>query len=449
METRRRKVISSFRVGFSALASLFIGFLAGSPAVGGQVLDDPTVAQSVGVNIHFTNARPGEMEMLADTGMRWIRMDFLWSDTERQRGQYDFSAYDRLMTSLAAHKIRALWILNSGNRLYDQGRFPYTDEGREAFARWAVAGVRHFRGKGVLWEMWNEPNDYSKDNPKVDVYAKLALAVGEAIRQAAPEESYVGPATTLIDLAFLEACFKAGLLRYWAAVTVHPYRFKDPETVASEYENLRALIARYAPQQRTIPILSGEWGWASVYKRETVSWLTYGMDEEIQGQLLARQWLTNLANGIPLSIWYDWHDDDPDPNDPEAHCGLVLFPYQDGKNPVYKPKPAYWAALTLTHVLGGYRFDRRLPAGQSDDYVLEFRQGRAVLVAAWTIAKTAHAITVPVREGPCSLIGHQGEKRGTVRAAQRGVSLELSNAPQYVVCGKAGEGSTGHARDAK
>ena len=34
------------------------------------------VPEGLGVNIHFTDPRPGEMEMLAAAGFRWVRMDF-------------------------------------------------------------------------------------------------------------------------------------------------------------------------------------------------------------------------------------------------------------------------------------------------------------------------------------------------------------------------------------
>ena len=420
---------------YLAFTLILVAFGIAAPSAWSQVPLHPTVPESVGVNIHFTEARPGEMEMLASAGVRWIRMDFIWENIERQRGQYDFSAYDRLMATLKARKINALLILDGSNRLYDQGRFPYTDEGREAFARWAAAGVEHFRSQGILWEMWNEPNDYTRDNPKVEVYAKLALAVGEAIQKAAPKELYVGPATSLIDMQFLEGCFKAGLLRYWSAVTVHPYRFKDPETVITEYEELRSLIAKYAPPGRTIPVLSGEWGWASVYKKD-VFWLREGMNDELQGKLLARQWLINIASGVPLSIWYDWHDDGADPENPEAHCGMVLYPYHEVQNPVYTPKPGYWAARTLTHMFEGYRFEKWLPAGQPGDYVLVFRRGRDTRLAAWTVAESTHTVSVPVGAGPCSVIGYKGLNGETLPIKEGKVSVSLLNAPQYVVCGK-------------
>jgi len=121
-------------------------------------LPDPVVPEGLGVNIHFTDPQPGEMEMLAQAGFKWVRMDFAWNATEREKGVYDFSAWDRLLTVLEAHKIRAVLILDYSNPHYDGGLSPASDEGRVGFARWAAAAVRHFRNRGVLWEMYNEPN---------------------------------------------------------------------------------------------------------------------------------------------------------------------------------------------------------------------------------------------------------------------------------------------------
>src|SRR2546430_11268832 len=51
-----------------------------------------------------------DLKMIADAGFRWVRMDFVWADTEHERGRYDFSAYDRLMQSLDQFKLHALFI---------------------------------------------------------------------------------------------------------------------------------------------------------------------------------------------------------------------------------------------------------------------------------------------------------------------------------------------------
>src|SRR5215470_18836279 len=117
--------------------------LAFSLSTAAQISPNPTVPEGFGVCVHFTDPKPGEMKMLADSGARWIRTDFYWDRVERSKGQYDFSEYDRLIAALKPYNIRALLILDYGNKLYDDGLAPHTDAGRQAFAQWAAASARH------------------------------------------------------------------------------------------------------------------------------------------------------------------------------------------------------------------------------------------------------------------------------------------------------------------
>ena len=366
------------------------------------------------------------MKMLAASGVRWIRMDFDWSRTETARAQYDFTAYDRLMSQLEPYQIRPVFILCYSNRLYDGGLSPYTDEGVQAFARWAAASVTHFQGRGIIWEMYNEPNFFFwRPKPNVGAYIKLALAVGEAIYEAAPHEDYVGPAGSGVDLPFLEACFKAGLLNYWSGVSVHPYRPTDPEAAATDFMAVRNLIRRYAPEGKQIPILSGEWGYSTNADRT-------GVDEETQGKLLPRQWLNNLANDVPLSIWYDWHDDGPDPKEREHHFGLVRFTYDAARDPVYDPKPSYRAARTLTTLLEGFHFNKRLVVGGSNDYALLFSKSDVVRLVVWTTAPAPHPVSIPASPGRFVVIAHTGEKLPDIAAGKAGLTVAATDAPQYL-----------------
>jgi polysaccharide biosynthesis protein PslG len=225
-------------------------------------LPDPIVPDCLGVNIHFIDPQPGEMKMIAEAGFRWIRMDFSWSDTEREKGVYEFAAYDRLMAAIEPHHIRAILILDYYNRHYDNGLSPASDEGRAAFDRWAAAAAHHFRNRGIIWEMYNEPNIniFWKPKPDAKQYAKLAIEVGKALRQAERNELFIGPAAAGIPFRFLKTCFRSGALEYWSGVSVHHYRETDPETVAADYRRLRRMIDQYAPKGKRVPILSGEWG---------------------------------------------------------------------------------------------------------------------------------------------------------------------------------------------
>ncbi len=382
-----------------------------------------------GVNIHFTDARPGEMEMLAASGCRWVRMDLTWARTEKKAGEYDFTPYDRLVSALDRHGLRALFILDYGNPLYDGGLAPHTETGRTAFAKWAAAAVARYRGRGYLWEIWNEPNhpNFWKPQPNVADYVALARAVGRAVREAAPGERLIGPATSRIDLEFLEACFRGGVLEDWWAVSVHPYRQTDPETVMSEYGRLRDMIRRYAQAGREVPVLSGEWGYSTAWR---------GVDAERQGALLARQWLVNAAAAIPLSIWYDWRDDGSDPAEPEHNFGTVRHRWLSGWPP-FDPKPAWHAMRAFHGELDGHRFVRRvsLPrtSGEADpaDWLLLFERAGRWRLAMWTTSTGGTAVVrVP---GVLGLRTHLGQHHGPPGTNTNGKTLEvrLGSSPLY------------------
>src|SRR5438067_12276078 len=97
-----------------------------------------------------------------------------------------------------------------------------------------------------------------------------------------------------------------------SVMPVHPYGNEPPEEREWHYKGVRALLDRYRPGDRAIPILSGEWGYSGVT-----------FSPELQGKLLARQWLFNLSMNVGLNIWYDWRDDGVDPDNAEHHFGVV------------------------------------------------------------------------------------------------------------------------------
>ena len=129
------------------ISGISVCFLLMFSALSRAQLPDLKVPEALGVNIHFTDPQPGEMEMLAAGGFRWIRMDFDWARIETKKGDYDFSPYDRLLAALAKYKIRAIFILDYANPLYDNNHSPETDEGRSGFAHRARSRARRTRGR--------------------------------------------------------------------------------------------------------------------------------------------------------------------------------------------------------------------------------------------------------------------------------------------------------------
>ncbi len=195
--------------------------------------------------------------------------------------------------------------------------------------------------------------------------------------------------------------------------------------MAAEYGRLRDLIARYAPSGRSVPILSGEWGYSAVWEE---------FDADRQGRLLPREWLVNAACGIPLSIWYDWRDDGLDPKDPEHHFGVVAHRWRTNAVPAFAPKPADVAAVTLHRHLGDARFDRRCSLPRIDggsrpaDWVLLYRETHGWRLAAWTLDPGGADLRLPASMVGAPLEGHLG---APARVGNDAV-VRLTDAPCYI-----------------
>jgi hypothetical protein len=356
------------------------------------------------------------IERIRGAGFRWIRADITWSDRERKRGGYEFAGQDLLLDALDANRMRAMMVLAYGNDLYQKDS-PSTDEARAAFVRFAMTAIMRYRDRGVLWEMWNEPNNNWSPRQSAKAYSALSNALGRAIRQSAPEEWFVGPAlcgTDWDDVKFLTDCFKQGVLQYWDAVTVHPYGHKDPESAAGSLRWIRRQIERYAPAGRKIPIIVGEWGFPTCAGDVT---------PDVQAAYAARMALVGLMNEVGLTVWYEWVDGGSDPKNRENHFGVLL--------PTGAPKPAYYALRTLAEALDGFRFVKRLDLGSPDDYCLLFSGGSGERMAAWTRSKP-HRVAIAQAAGAFDVMEDAGNSF-RAEAGSSGLVLELTAHPVYLI----------------
>ncbi len=397
---------------------------------------DPVIPQGVGVNIHFTRGHEADLDLIAAAGIKFVRMDFSWSGTERRRGEYDWSAYDELTTNLEQRGLRALYILDYSNELYEETvvsrnpisgieqrgvASPQHPESVAAFAHWAGAAAEHFAERRIIWEIWNEPNiHFWKPEPVAQQYATLALATAQAVRAADPRASLIGPATSRVPVDFLDEIFAAGLLTHFDAVSVHPYRpyHLGPESADADYTLLRSLIEKHAPTpaKQSMPIISGEWGYSTYTDK--------GVSRETQAAFLVRQQLANLQAGVPLSIWYDWKDDGPDPAEREHNFGIVTHDLQ--------PKLAYLALQTMTRELSGFRIEKRLATDSLSDWVLLLSRGPERKLAAWTTEESHPATIAGLNVSTATAVAGDGTT-AAVRPMSGTLSLTLEPLPTYVI----------------
>jgi hypothetical protein len=212
----------------------------------------------------------------------------------------------------------------------------------------------------------------------------------------------------------------SGLLDYIDAVSVHPYRDYaiSPESVGNDYQELRKLIKLYAPtEKKNMPVINSEWGYASA---------TGGVSLEKQAAFCVRMHLTNLLNGIPVSIWYDWKNDGTSPTDFEHNCGVVTSDL--------KPKPAYIASLVLNSQLNGFSLVRRVDTKNENDFVLLFKSDKGnYKISAWTIDRP-HSVRIDAAiqnvKGATVVDGMGNVIKLTTE--QNWLDLDLNELPQYI-----------------
>ena len=333
--------------------------------------------------------KPGEAAQLgrafgrARTGIRWYLV-------EQERSVYDFGMYEALLRELDGADVGLYGIFAYGNPLYNCSYLPLSAPQQRAFADFAVAMMAHFAGRGVIWELWNEPNA-QKFN--ATTYASLLHAVGAAVR-ADPRtegETLVGLATSGISLSYISAVAETGALRYLDAVSVHPYRAGPPESVLFDYADLRTALGQHGGYDGDI--VSSEWGYGACSDPNgtaapcrTPAGAPRADDvvtEHEQASRLARMFLINDAANISLSISYEWINDVDDHVQPlvaESSMGAVHREYLNGSanTPPRREKPKYHAAQTLQQLLGS-----SVPAGAECDsvegtYAVRYSQPHAV-----------------------------------------------------------------------
>lgn len=370
---------------------------------------------SIGANIHFIEPNADEVNMIHKAGFKIVRMDLFWTSIENKKGIYDFSHYDKLVESMSKNNIKIIFILDYSNPLYDNGQSPYSDEGRRAFVNFAAQAVKHYKGKQIMWEIWNEPNEgFWKPEPNVDNYFKLALETAKEIRLHDKNAFIVAPAMIGFDYSYLSYLGKNGLFKYINAVSVHPYRHEQPETVIEDYKNLRNLIEKY-PHNKNIQLFSGEWGYSAAWE---------GMNDMKQAQYCIRQYLTNIMSGVNISIWYDWKDDGTERNNPEHNFGVI---YND-----LAPKPVYYAIKNVNTILDGYRYVKMIDVGSKDDYVLMFKKGDKVVYAAWTIGKK-HNININLTHNKVQVIDYLMERDYTDKVSGGKYNIDLDGNVKYIL----------------
>ncbi|MDD2325486.1 MAG: cellulase family glycosylhydrolase [Alphaproteobacteria bacterium] len=431
------------------ISLLFLGFLflgTGSFASSEETPPsfDDTIPFGFGVNIHTHASFPSSLDPIGDVGFKVVRTNLYWHHVESSMGVYDWSQYDKLLQKMAEAHIRPLMVLSFSNPLYEpmlEMRSPLNKVFRKvappthpesiaAFARYAAQAAKRYKSYNVIWEIWNEPDYMTFWVPVAngDEYARLAAATCQAIKGQNPRAIVIGPSASGFPenegaKDWWKPFLKSTAMDCIDAISIHPYVRgvgKGPENNLARYKKFREFVNQYTP--KNLPIISSEAGFTTTDS---------GVSDEQQGALLVRNYITNLAVGVPLSVWYDWRNDGTDPQEREHNFGLIT---REGTK-----KKALYAARTLTRSLDGYRLVSRVkldqPYDNTNNFVYSFKNPQKPdILVAWTTEPHAHKIQIQ--------LWHEGEplinvydaigKTRPFQILDGKIVIEISSVPQYI-----------------
>jgi Cellulase (glycosyl hydrolase family 5) len=299
------------------VATLFLltGQMAGSQP---NAPDRPNdLPGSWGVNVHTLFNGPA----LKAIGAQWIRLTLRWEDIERDtKGRYDWSKMDKVVSHYAANGFHLICILSIEqlNPLYSESAADKHQVSR-VIARWMGATAKHFKGKGIIWEIGNEPEVFPMGDywNSATTYTEMSKLSARAIKQSDPAAKIAVLSLAWMDRAYASTALSAGILEDGTIdyISFHGYHRKtiEPESgLAEDIGWLRMKAASAAPRGTKAPeIIDTETGYALAdfeSPKAINNWRLTVFSEEAQAAYLARHFLEEISLGLPISIWYkDMH----------------------------------------------------------------------------------------------------------------------------------------------
>ncbi|HEY9744739.1 MAG TPA: cellulase family glycosylhydrolase [Oculatellaceae cyanobacterium] len=384
----------------SRLSVAVIGFWTlQSTTLAKDPLPDTTIPVSAGVAAHYNSYAYNPaytdktFDAVAQAHFSLVRFVPDWQHIEKQKGIYDFSTVDWLTGMFTSRGIRPVLCLGLNNPLYKVNSRINTPEQREAFGRFVDAMVRHYKGRRVIWEIWNEPNISHFWRPaagenltlqqQVSEYLTLLDYVLPIIRNADPEALIIAPGAANYNTPWLQTALKSGLLSRVDGLSVHPYQGKErPELVIAQHQQVQGWIPS---EYRNKPIFFTEWGYSTGLG-------SYEVSESLQAAYAQRQYMLSLMLGIRGNFVYSLADASIQSPCQTSQACFGLFTKASGT-----PKPVYAALKQLHESLTGYRFSRRIAFSEPTIYLLEFKavDGR-VKYAIWSSKNDARVqVTLP------------------------------------------------------
>jgi len=265
------------------------------------------------------------------SGTRTIRQPFHWSHIERAPGLYDFSQYDRLMTSLVRRGLEVHPVLTDAPRFFSSAprgtplNRVYPPTSNPAFSSFAKAIAARYGNNGSfwrersdlprrpirVWQVWNEPNvpAFWASGPDPAAYGRMLREVSRGLKRGDPKAEVLSAGLSFSTLGMAPEEFVpkmyAAARGHIDSAGVHAYAV-GPDLVTDVVERMRGILTQVGDGGRAIRVSETGWGTGGPASQ------SLNVGPEAQG-LLVKSTFERFARmrhrlGVRSVVLYSWRN---------------------------------------------------------------------------------------------------------------------------------------------
>ncbi len=317
-------------------------------------------------------------------GVNLIRKVMRWHRVEPAPGIYDWAYADQIVLDAERSGMTLMFILSYGNKNYTgvEVNPPRTPQAIAAFANFARKCVERYKSKGILWEIWNEPNSdrFWGGPPDALEYAQLLGPTVSQMRRGDPNAVILAPSITGFDLPWLEKLLTYTLPDDIDYFSIHPYSPDAPESAAVRTWVQIIQDRIYSSKLGNLPpLLISEWSYLA----------PLNVSAALQGQSQSRIPLVSPFLVDTMSVFFGIQGPGGDSQLGEGSAGLI--------DSLGKPRNTYGRMLFLKpHVAGAQLVGRfRAGAGSKTWATLLRSATNKPTILVWTESGLSAAPIVP------------------------------------------------------
>ncbi len=301
---------------------------------------------------------------IAAIGVKHARVQTGWWKCEKERGVYDWTWLDGIVSNLASRGIEVWFNVGFGNKLYMEDTFGEASVGfvptlygpacEEAWKNFCRALSDHYRGRVSRFEIWNEANGkgfWRPSDPEPVGYAHLIKITADAIREKQPA-ARCGACLMGFPQPYLLELKKQGALAKLDFFSLHPYDPIPEQHWPTRVAWLRELFRGAGRGGRDVEVWQGESGFASWTPEKYWQPRSIRESERAQAVWLLRRYVLDFSLGLELSSYFQTAD-------------MMKKAYQMGTSEqgarkvarqgvlnglTYTPKPSFRALASVTAI---------------------------------------------------------------------------------------------------